>query len=74
MFFIRHLHHGNWYQYGCGFAMAHSKGEVQKSPSKKFNTEECEMQKNSTWKGEVPKSPTWKSMRCKKKSAWKSTR
>jgi len=25
--------------------MAHSKGEVQKSPSKKFNTEECEMQK-----------------------------
>jgi len=45
MFFIRHLHHGNWYQCGCGFAMAHSKGEVQKSPSKKFNTEECEMQK-----------------------------
>jgi hypothetical protein len=58
MFFIYHLHHGNWYQSGCGFALAHSKGEVQKSPSKKVQTKEREMQQNSTWKGEVQKSPT----------------
>jgi len=61
------------------------KVRCKKVQVKKFNTEECEMQKKSTCKGKVQKSATWKRVRCqknqhgrardgKKSSTWKNVR